>query len=351
MSQKLKIGRWSALAAAALVFGCAAPVTQRIGVSQGALADEEQTQLKVAIQARQAFNDRLSSVSYPVLKSAAKDCGKVVIPRLGFSAPNRDALPEKNREAIASVLSIGADYKVRQVYKESAAEAAGMKVGDLLLNPEQVVRKRDEKREDAISRLPAGVPINVSVMRNGERLNLPLVPEMVCDYPVTMTDSSEVNAYADGKGIFVTRGMMRFAADDRELAMVLAHELAHNTMGHIDKSKTNAMLGSVLDILAAAYRINTQSAFSNAAAKSYSQDFEAEADYVGLYYLAGAGYQTEGAANFWRRMAAEHPANIKTNHSASHPATAERFLALEKVNLEIAGKQQSGASLVPNLKK
>ena len=57
-----------------------------------------------------------------------------------------------------------------------------------------------------------------------------------------------------------------------------------------------------------------------------------------------------GAANFWRRMAAEHPSSIKQNINSSHPATAERFLALEKATSEIAEKQKNSQPLTPELK-
>ncbi len=46
--------------------------------------------------------------------------------------------------------------------------------------------------------------------------------------------------------------------------------------------------------------------------------------------LALANGNIEEAPNFWRRMAAEHPGSIQRNHAATHPATPERFVALEK---------------------
>ena len=206
----------------------------------------------------------------------------------------------------------------------------------------------NEGREGAASRMPASRPVTLQLTRDGAPMTLTMLPDQVCDYPLKVTNGGEVNAYADGKMIYISRGMMRFAAEDRELAMVVGHELGHNTMGHVDKKKTNAAIGAVFDILAAAYRVNTQSAFMNAGASAYSQDFESEADYVGMYYMARAGYETVGAADFWRRMAAEHPGSIKANHAASHPATAERFLALDKVGGEVRAKMASGVALAPN---
>ena len=73
-------------------------------------------------------------------------------------------------------------------------------------------------------------------------------------------------------------------------------------------------------------------------AQAFSQDFESEADYVALYYMNAAGLALEGTANFWREMAAEHPSSIGSNHSASHPATSERFLAISKTIEEINHK-------------
>jgi predicted Zn-dependent protease len=37
--------------------------------------------------------------------------------------------------------------------------------------------------------------------------------------------------------------MLRFTGKDDELAVVVAHEIAHNAMGHIDAKKKNATLG------------------------------------------------------------------------------------------------------------
>jgi predicted Zn-dependent protease len=170
----------------------------------------------------------------------------------------------------------------------------------------------------------------------------------VCDYQLVIENSGDVNAYADGDRILVTRGMMRFAAEDQELALVIGHELGHNTMGHQSKKTTNAMLGLAADLLAAAAKVNTQGAFSKMGAQAYSQDIEREADYVGMYYLARSGYPIDGAAAFWRRMATEYPSTIRTSHSASHPATSERYLALDRTAVEIRGKDQSGLPLNPN---
>jgi hypothetical protein len=65
--------------------------------------------------------------------------------------------------------------------------------------------------------------------------------------------------------------------------------------------------------------------------------------------MAQAGMPITEAPSFWRRMAAAHPASIKSNHSASHPSTAYRMVALEEAVKEIDNKKQKGEALVPNM--
>ena len=122
-------------------------------------------------------------------------------------------------------------------------------------------------------------------------------------------------------------------------------------MDHIDKKRGNALFGSIFDVVAAAYGVNTQGAFGNMGAKAFSQDFEAEADYIGMYVLALADYQVDDVANFWRRMGASNPGSIETQYSGTHPGTAERYLALEQIAEEIRIKREAGEELRPNYKK
>ena len=52
-----------------------------------------------------------------------------------------------------------------------------------------------------------------------------------CGYDVRIRYSQKINAYADGKTIIVTSEMIE-NTDDLSLALIIAHELAHNILGH-----------------------------------------------------------------------------------------------------------------------
>ena len=83
----------------------------------------------------------------------------------------------------------------------------------------------------------------------------------------------------------------------------------------------------------------------------FSQEFEREADYVGMYMLARAGVPTDEAANLWRRMAAESGGNIRGTFSASHPSSSERYTNLDAANVEIRAKMSNGTALLPARKE
>src|SRR5690606_11090370 len=138
----------------------------------------------------------------------------------------------------------------------------------------------------------------------GQAISMTVYPEYVCAFDIALTKDDAINAYADGKNIYITTGVLRFVERDQELQMAIAHELAHNSENHMNKKGINSIFGAVVDIAAAAYGVNTQGAFMNATGQMYSQEFESEADYIGLYMLANADVPIMDSANFWRRMAA-----------------------------------------------
>ncbi len=340
------------LAAAA---GCAAPTTRHARPSDEAVAREAQKQREIALMTFVDRYRRLDRVAYPLLRAAVPFCTKRTTRAAGLRLANRHSFPKDLRDAAARLF--GADEAVRVLYvlPGGPAEAAGLQPGDVLAKiGGRTVPAGPRAVDGALSllreALAPGRTVSLGIVRQGRPMDLSLSSEEICDYGVLLAPGDEVNAYADGKRIAVTRGMMRFVESDRELALVVSHEIAHNAMRHIDARRRNYLLGSLLDLVAAAYGINTQGLFGQAAAQAYSQEFESEADYVGLYVMARAGMPIEGAALFWRRMAAEHPGSIRGSHTSTHPATAQRFAALELAVREIRAKRQRGEPLLPEMK-
>jgi predicted Zn-dependent protease len=146
------------------------------------------------------------------------------------------------------------------------------------------------------------------------------------------------------------------ARTDAQLAHVIGHELAHANLGHSDKKRLNMLFGMAgglaIDGGFAIGGIYTDGTFARhlgqAGLLAYSVAFEREADYVGAYYAARAGYNLAGVEEFWRAMGAVHPDSIR--FATTHPTTPTRFIQMREVAAEIADKRRRHLPLVPDLK-
>ena len=95
--------------------------------------------------------------------------------------------------------------------------------------------------------------------------------------------------------------------------------------------------------------MSTYGAFSRpltqAGARAFSVAFEREADYVGAYYAARAGYDLTGSEEIWRTFSLEDPDSIRL--TTDHPITPVRFVQMQKVIDEIGNKKRRNLPLDP----
>jgi predicted Zn-dependent protease len=185
---------------------------------------------------------------------------------------------------------------------------------------------------------PAPHPLDPQQAERIRRIMAPLVAAM--DHPrplnqvrVRIMDDPHVNAASGGGGEFyVTTGLLQKANDD-QLRGVLAHELAHDDLGHVAKAQAlGAGLGIGMIILDQIFpgsgRITPIA--GALVTSSYSRTEEYAADRHGVDILKRAGYaktvmintltwlvQTEGASG--------------GGFLATHPGTQERIDALNKL--------------------
>jgi predicted Zn-dependent protease len=182
-------------------------------------------------------------------------------------------------------------------------------------------------------------------------------------YPFTffLVDMREPNAFAlPGGQIFVTRGMLELGLSDDELAALLGHEIAHVTLEHGTKLQRRATLLNVLSqavlvgvILAerdnrpppdipygrgpqqstGADRIHGAAAASvilgELLLRSYSREFEDQADEEGQRMAAAAGFEPMGAADLFEVMRSRIPQSRDYGYWRTHPFFAERVSAAE----------------------
>lgn len=143
----------------------------------------------------------------------------------------------------------------------------------------------------------------------------------------------EINAYSTFGKVTLTSAIVQFTKTDDELAVLLGHELAHHTQGHL----TNQLVSNIFIAAAAAvmnaYVPGTGSSVSyigQAFYNHYNQSQELTADAVGLGYAAAAGYDPRGGAVLFERMAIEVPQTLTAGFFSSHPSSPERFVAAQQ---------------------
>lgn len=144
-------------------------------------------------------------------------------------------------------------------------------------------------------------------------------------------------------------GMLKFVKSDDELAAIFGHEMAHNVQGHIRDKNVNAAIGHLLVDLPVRLLLGLNTNVGrDIGCNLYSPQYEAEADYVGLYYAARAGYDIHHVADVWRRLSVEYPKAITL--VSTHPSNSQRFVGLAADAAEIDRKRAAGQPLVPERK-
>jgi beta-barrel assembly-enhancing protease len=360
MSRSNVVSSWCIIIAL-LSSACATTTTQLAPVAPERVAVEEIRQRELAMRTQWQQQSRLDSIAGPLLRAAVPFCGAAVAPDFGFRFGDIRGVDNRWRVPAQQALGLDEEVRVVAVTPLGPAAKAGLVRGDIL---RQVGSHIVLPSREAVSGLgkhlstyhagTANIPVRVE--RGGQFLTLDLAPETVCAFSTHVSVDGALNAYADGKAVIITTAMMRFTEDD-ELAVVVAHEIAHNAMGHIDAMRKNQTAGGLLgllgDIAMAASGYDTGGYYTKQGlalgAMAFSQDFEREADYVGMYILALAGIEMEQAPTFWRHMAVADPKMIGL--AFTHPTSAERFVRMEAAIREINTKRQAGQPLTPEMKK
>ncbi len=333
-----------------------APTSQVARSTSKEVSEERNWQLIEAEKVYLKRNAHLQALAWKLRTQSLKLCPDHQSRAIGMGYKDTSSLKPADKEVYSKVYGSHLGIIVSHVVPDSPAHISGLQKGDIILSvngqdiPEKKAIKVFDKAYVDVAKFDSNMNVQLGVMRSNEQIELEIEPVNTCSFPAVLLKDDILNASADGDSVYITTGMYRFAETDEELLTVLAHEFAHNSEGHIQKQTGNFLLGSILDIIAAGYGVDTQSVFGKMTAGLYSQDFEREADYVGMYYLVNSGIDTSIVKSFWRRMAIEHPDGIQEHYNGSHPSTAERWTNLSAAHEEIQSKLLNESELLPERK-
>ena len=157
-------------------------------------------------------------------------------------------------------------------------------------------------------------------------------------YPYNFSTANyrEINAFAlPGGPVWVNRGTIAAAANEAQLAAVLAHEIAHISQRHAaDQISKSLVANGLIGLLGAMLGSNRSAQTAQLGARvlaggymlKFSRDDEREADSAGAALMRRAGWDAREMIAFMetlRREQGRDPAAMEVFLS-SHPAPGER---------------------------
>jgi predicted Zn-dependent protease len=167
-----------------------------------------------------------------------------------------------------------------------------------------------------------------------------------CDFKIVIDDrpNQPANAFqtVDRRGrplLVFNLAMINTVRSADELAFVMGHEAAHHMLGHLDQKQDQAIAGAVIFSGITALRGGTPEEVEKAqklgaelGARTYSKEFELQADQLGTIITARAGYDPLKGAQFFHRI--RDPGD---RFLGTHPPNAARIAIVRKTVAEISG--------------
>jgi Zn-dependent protease with chaperone function len=227
------------------------------------------------------------------------------------------------RPRVSQVFGLGLGFGVRDVVPGSAAERADIREGDEIIAigtrmvddfaldqiRSEASPARVEAFEQTIGRsLQTGTAAFI-VRRKGAIVKGTLLRDVGCGGTAVFASDDVLDAWSDGKRVAVTLGIVELARTDDELAFVIAHEMAHNILGHARQLRGRSDFLARLGIGSGAF-----------------QKSEREADGLAIALMEDAGYEPAAAATFLARLKTRQ----RGVRSLTHPALDSRINAIRQ---------------------
>ena len=165
-----------------------------------------------------------------------------------------------------------------------------------------------------------------------------------------LVKDDQVNAFCmPGGQVVFYEGIMPLCDTPDLVAVVMGHEIAHALARHGNERMSQQALASLVGgvtgevveqktsqtgraLFEAAFAVGTEYGYL----LPYSRKHESEADEIGLYIMARAGYDIEQAPVLWQRMS-ENESQYVPEFMSTHPSNATRIKNLQK-NMDKARK-------------
>ena len=204
---------------------------------------------------------------------------------------------------------------------------------------QQFPEDRDPKKYERVSRIVR----RLAQAAEGNAVKYP--------WEITILSGDDVKnaAATSGNFVFVWTGILNAVQDDHELSTVLGHELAHVLALHTEPTFAEQISGVVVSgiNIATQTALMSQGVIAEGAAVAgnmssalvkgllmnpHSQKTELEADQIGLFLMAKAGYNPKAAINFWTRLSQDADFQSSAlSFLSTHPTSERRIEQLTQL--------------------
>ena len=304
----------------------------------GAFAETPKPNDIAAYRALVDQDARLATTGYRLAYANRSFCKNIAV-NLGFVI--HDVAQYPDADTARAAFGFAQPLAVSAVVPDSPAFVAGLRAGDGLVGlsfdkwkwsgprPKNGYDRVAKVKADIRQRLDSLKGFALQVERNGRNVSVIINPTNMCASDFQIDTVNGKDAGSDGNLISVSIGLARYASDSDEFAFIVAHEMAHNILGH--RQQIDAMTG-----------VAKKSAIIKAIVAT-----EIDADRLSVWLMSNAGYDPQAAFRFALRCRKDSCLGLFTD--ASHPGWKKRAEILTSEIAEIRSAPKSGGLVTPPL--
>lgn len=267
-----------------------------LALPSAGLAAQPPVPVESQLKALRNYDNLLAALAFRLTTTNAALCNQTM-PATGALLHSRNQYPASLDAPVMALFGFPSALAVEGVVAGSPAAAAGLTANDGVLGvgavvpptadgdgkPDTLVR---DAFEDQLVMLPPDAPQIWRLWRNGAEQTVTLAPIPACRARFEIVPGNSLDARNDGRLIQLSaRYFASFSPD--ELAVLVAHELAHTVLAHRRRLAAAGVSKGLLAEFGRSGRLNRQ--------------VEREADRLSVHLLRNAGYDPALAPMFWER--------------------------------------------------
>jgi predicted Zn-dependent protease len=291
---------------------------------------------QASLLALQRDDQRVADTAWRIASRNSDSCSKLWA-SIGVSLQHVSQYAPAYRAAAQAAFGLDDTYpSILAVAEGSPAAAGGLKPSDTVraVNGADLADKSRGQKSAAsydavaaamatLEALPEHSAAILTIEREGQKRAVSVVPQNVCRSRVELAPGNAVNANANGLVAQISGRLVAWVESDDELALVIAHEMAHNLLDHPKRLGEKSALSGLATSLGLSGKAQRQ--------------MELDADRMGIIMAASAGYNYKIAPDFWARLNSNSP--LASFLATSHPTTPTRRENAQTVVGELDAKR------------